>query len=271
MSGKWRAIVLTGASGGIGRELAIAFAAPGVTMLLVGRDRARLDGAALAARERGAKVETAVLDVTDAEALAGRLAAFDAAHAVDLVVANAGVSAGRAPGGAIEPPGTMRRLVEINLMGAVNTVEPLIPAMVARGAGRIALVSSLAGLRPLPDMPAYSATKAALRAWGTSLRGALAPRGVGVSVISPGFVTTPMAQRHRGPKPFEMDAARAARIISRGLERGRPLITFPLPLAAMVWLGNRLPPVLSDLAIRAFGAEILPEGDEGDDGGRDGL
>ncbi|MCL5777704.1 SDR family NAD(P)-dependent oxidoreductase [Limibaculum sp. FT325] len=268
MSAAGRSVVLTGASGGIGRALAVELAAPGVAMLLTGRDADRLASAAEAARARGAEVEAAALDVTDAAALAAALAAFDAAHPVDLVIANAGISSGRPPGMAAEPPGAMRRLVEINLMGAVHTVEPLIPAMVARRCGRIALMGSLAGLRPLPDMPAYSATKAALRAWGTSLRGALAPHGVGVTVISPGFVTTPMAQRHRGLKPFEMDAARAARIIGRGLARGRPLITFPLPLAALIWLGNRLPPALSDLAIRAFRAEIEAEGGAGTGEGR---
>lgn len=268
MSGPWRGVVLTGASGGIGQALAAELAAPGVAMLLAGRDTARLERAADAARGRGAVVETVILDVTDAEAVARHVTAFDAAHPVDLVIANAGVSAGRGPGEGVEPAGTMRRLVEINLMGAVHTVEPLMPAMIARGTGRIALTASLAGLRPLPDMPAYSASKAALRAWGTSLRGALAPKGVGVTVISPGFITTPMAQRHRGYKPFEMDAGRAARIIRRGLERGRPLITFPLPLAVLVWLGNRLPPGLSDLAIRGFGAEILPESGDAEEEGR---
>lgn len=255
----WSGVVLTGASGGIGRALAAELAAPGVAMLLAGRDPGRLAAAADTARARGAAVETAVLDLRDADGLAARLAAFDARHPVDLVVANAGISAGRGPGAAFEAPGTMRRLVEVNLMGAVATIEPLLPAMVARGRGRIALMGSLAGLRPLPDMPAYSATKAALRAWGTSLRGALAPHGVGVTVISPGFVTTPMAGRHRGFRPLEMPPDRAARIIRRGLGRGAALITFPRGLAALIWLGNRLPPALSDRAIRAFRAEIEPD------------
>lgn len=255
----WRSVVLTGASGGIGRSLAPELAAPGVTMLLIARNAERLAETAEAARARGAEVETAMLDVTDAAAMAAALRAYDARHAVDLVIANAGVSAGTGKGGRLEEPGTMRRLVEINLMGAVHTVEPLIAPMVARRRGRIALVGSLAGMRPLPDMPAYSASKAALRAWGTSLRGALGPKGVGVTVISPGFVSTPMAGRHKGFKPFEMGPERAARIIRRGLERGSPLITFPWALAVLVWLGNRLPPGLSDLTIRGFRAEIEPE------------
>ena len=260
MTRPWQSVVLTGASGGIGRALAAELAGPDIAMLLIGRNIGRLDAAAEAARARGAgPVETAAIDVTDASSLAARLLAFDDAHPVDLVVANAGISAGRPPGGVIEPAGTLGRLVEINLMGTAHTVEPLLPRFLRRARGRIAIMGSLAGLRPLPDMPAYSATKVALRAWGTSLRGALGPKGVGVTVVSPGFVTSPMSARHRGPRPFEMTAERAALLIRRGLEREQPLITFPWPLAALIWLGNRLPPALSDIAVRAFAAEIEPE------------
>jgi short-subunit dehydrogenase len=255
----FRRIVLTGASGGLGAALAARLAAPGVTLMLTGREVGRLTAAANAARARGATVELALLDVTDREAMAVALARFDAAGPVDLIVANAGVSSGLGPGRSIEPPERARDVIAVNLFGAMNAVEPLIPAMIARGAGRIALVSSMAALRPLPDMPAYSAGKAALRAWGTSLRGWLGPQGVGVTVVCPGFVTTPMSARHKGAKPFEIPAGRAADIIVRGLERSRPLITFPWPLALLSWLDMRLPPALSDWCARGFAAEIEEE------------
>jgi short-subunit dehydrogenase len=165
----------------------------------------------------------------------------------------------------MEPPDRARRVLAANLEGTLNTVEPLLPAMIARGHGRIALTSSLAALRPMPDMPAYSASKAAVRAWGDALRGWLRPQGVGVTVICPGFVTSPMSARHRGFKPFEISAERAAEIIARGLGRGAAHITFPWPLALLVWLDARLPAALSDFAGRAFAADIEPAEDPSGD------
>jgi len=255
----FRRVVLTGASGGIGAALAARLAAPGVTMLLTGRDAGRLAQAADAARARGATVETATLDVTDASATAATLRAFDAAGPVDLLIANAGVSSGTRADGARESAAAARRVVEVNLLGAMNTVHPLADAMAARGAGAIALVSSLAAVRPLPDLPAYSASKAGLRAWGDALRGALRPCGVRVCVICPGFVTSPMSARHRGFKPFEMSAGRAAAIIDRGLRRGSAHVSFPWPLALLSWLDARLPAGLSDACARGFRATIAPE------------
>jgi NADP-dependent 3-hydroxy acid dehydrogenase YdfG len=257
----FRRVVLTGASGGIGAALALRLAAPGATLLLTGRDAGRLEAAAAAARARGATVETALLDVTDAAATEAALTAFDAAGPVDLLVANAGVSAGLTPGRGPEDRAASRRVWAVNGLGMLNTVEPLLPAFIARGRGTVAIMSSLAALRPLPDMPSYSATKAAARAYGESLRGWLGPRGVAVSVICPGFVATAMSRRHRGFKPFEIGADRAADIIARGLARGRPLITFPRALAALCWLDQRLPPRLADLLAGGFAAEIAPDGE----------
>ena len=251
--------MLTGASAGLGRALALRLARPGAALLLTGRDPDRLADVAGAARARGAEAVTAALDVTDRAGMAAALGAFDAAEPVDLVIANAGVSAGLAPGRAPERPEDARRVWETNYVGMLNTVEPLLPALIARGRGRVALMGSLAALRPLPDMPSYSASKAAVRAYGQALRGWLAPLGVGVTVISPGFVATAMSARHRGFKPFEMSADRAADLIVRRLAAGAPLVTFPWPLALLVWLNGRMPPGLGDWAARGFRAEIDPE------------
>ncbi len=254
-----RSIVLTGASSGIGRALVDALAGPGVRMLLIGRDPERLGAVADAARKLDADVQTALLSVTDAEALSRALLAFDDAGAVDLLIANAGVSSGLGPDRSPEDPAGVRRLLDINLVGAMNTIEPLLTRLIARGAGRIVLMSSLAALRPHADMPSYSASKAGLRAWGISLRGWLRGKGVGVTVVCPGFVTSPMSARHRGPRPFEVSAEHAARLIVRGIERGKSEIVFPLPLAIMVRLGHLLPPALSDFFERRFAATIEPD------------
>jgi len=257
-----RRIVLTGASGGLGRALAQRLSGPGVTLLLTGRDPARLQATADACRALGADTRQALVSVTDAAAMAATLTAFDAEAPVELLVANAGVSAGTAPGGGPETAEAARRVWETNLLGMFNTVAPLAETMAARRRGTIALMSSMAALRPLPDMPAYSASKAAVRAYGVALRGRLGPRGVRVCVICPGFVTSPMSARHLGFKPFEISAERAARVMARGLRRGAPFITFPWPLALLTWLDNRLPARLSDRLASAFRAEIAPAPDD---------
>src|SRR5690606_834367 len=97
------------------------------------------------------------------------IAAFEAQAPVDLLVANAGVMAGTPDGGAIEPADAAHALIEINLLGTLNTVQPLLPAMMARGRGQVAIVSSVAGFGPVPDAPSYAASKAALINYGLSL------------------------------------------------------------------------------------------------------
>lgn len=247
-----RSLALTGASSGIGAALAADYAAPGVAMLLIARDETRLNMTAEAARAKGALVETALIDVTDARALSAAILTFDNDHPVDLVIANAGVARGGLP----EAEGQAAAVVSTNLMGAINTVEPLIPRMIVRGAGRIALISSIAAIRPSGDLPSYSASKAGVRAYGQAIRSGLRRRGVSVTVVCPGFVHSPMSARHHGPKPFEVSAERAARLIRRAIERRRGALTFPWPLSAMIFMGNRLPPVLSDWFERRYAAKI---------------
>ena len=255
----FRHIALTGASSGIGRALAVELSRPGVVLCLLGRDADRLRATADECRRRGADVRVAVVDVRDAAALAHDLTSFDDEHPIDLLIANAGVSAGLGAGRSPEETGTSRRLMEINYGGMLNTVEPLLPRFIARRAGRIALVSSLAGLRPQPDLPSYSATKMAVRGYGVALRGWLSPLGVGVSIIYPGFVTSPMSLRHKGAKPFEISAEAAARLIVRRLARGRSVIAFPLPMAIGAFFNMMMPAWLSDLTNRGFRAEDIPD------------
>lgn len=257
MTARWARVVLTGASGGIGAELASQLAGPGVTLLLIGRDAARLDAVAATVAAHGGTAEAAALDVTDAAAMAARIGAF-VRDGVDLVIANAGVSGGTAPDGTPESAAAAQRLMAVNYGGILNTVEPALPALRRQRHGQVAVMSSIAALRPLPDMAGYSASKAAIRAHGIALRGALRRRGVAVSVICPGFVTSPMSARHRGFKPFTVPADRAAARILRGLARKAPFITFPWPLALLTWLDNRMPAWLTDRAAEGFATRIDP-------------
>lgn len=252
MSGTPRSIVITGASSGVGRALALHYAGKGVTLGLCGRDRARLDAVAAACRNAGAQASIAAIDGRDRAAMRAFIEAFDAAHPIDLLVANAGVMEGRRPGGVIEPPEAAYAMTEINVLGVMNAVQPALTLMLERGAGQVAMMSSIAAFTPVPDSPAYSASKAAVLNYGLSLRALLAPRGIRVSVICPGYIDTPMMQREHGPKPFKMTAEKAATLIARGLRRDRATIAFPRLFALVTRISGLLPDRARRLLTNAF-------------------
>ena len=237
-------ILITGASSGIGEALALAYAGAGTRLALTGRDAARLATVTDACRTRGATVDAAVLDVADRAAMAAQVARWDDADPIELAIANAGISAGT--GGGQESEAQLRLITAVNVDGVINTVAPLLPRMVARGRGQLALMSSLAGFRGVGGAPAYSASKAWVRVYGEALRLDLATHGIRVSVICPGFVRSRMTAVNRFPMPFLMDADRAARIIQRGLAANRGRIAFPWQMAAAVWLLNALPALVAD-------------------------
>lgn len=247
----FRNIVITGASSGIGEALARDYAAPGVALALNGRDSARLETVAAACRASGARIEARALDVTDHEQMAAWLTAFDDAFPVDLIVASAGIS----------PDVDNTRLADVqlahwttavNVGGVFNTVLPLLPRLVARGHGQIAVISSLAGFIGLPYAATYSATKAAVRVWGEGLRHELDSRGVGVTVVCPGFVMSRMTAHWPYFTPLLMPAARASRLIRHGIARNRPRVAFPFLLRAALWIAGFLPVGVSQFLVRIF-------------------
>lgn len=237
-------IVITGASSGLGAALARAYAAQGVVLGLLGRNAERLDAVASDCRASGAQVQAAQIDVCDANAMRAWLVAFDAAHPVDLVIANAGVSAGLGEFG--EGEAQVRAIFDVNIGGVVNSVWPLAAHMVARGRGHIAVMSSLAGIRALPSAPAYSASKACVRYYAEALRGQLRSSGVKVSVICPGYIDTPMTRINTFPMPFLMHEDRAARRIMHALSCGKRRICFPRRLYYPLYLLACLPSFLTD-------------------------
>ena len=220
-------IVISGASSGIGAALARLYARPGTTLGLLGRDAGRLAVTAKAAREAGAIVVEGVFDIRDRTALADFLRDFDAQHPIDLLISNAGILDGRRADGIVENAEDARRVIEINLLAAIDTVQNAVGYMRPRRKGQIALVSSMAAYAPLADAPAYSASKSGLLAYGLSMRLALASEGIGVSVICPGYVATAMTETHIGNHPHKISADAAAGIIARGLQRNSAVIAFP--------------------------------------------
>jgi NAD(P)-dependent dehydrogenase (short-subunit alcohol dehydrogenase family) len=233
----------------LGAALALVYAAAGARLSLHGRNAERLANVAGQARERGAEISTHTGDVGDAEDLAAWIEACDRTAEIDMIIANAGISAGTGGGG--ETLEQIHAIFAANVSGVFNTIHPVLPLMMRRGRGQVAIISSLAGFRGFPGAPAYCASKAAVRVYGEGLRAEMARHNVEVNVVCPGFIKTPMTDINPFPLPFLMTAERAARIIRKGLEDSRARIAFPWPMYAAIRLLTALPqPLIGFVAER---------------------
>jgi short-subunit dehydrogenase len=214
---------ITGASTGIGAALVNALTARGARVAVTARRRDLLEHIAAAHGGRdGSRVLVVPADVTDREAVIAAARTIDAAWGgIDLAIFNAG--------GVVE--GDFIKTMALNYASVVYGVEAVADGMIARGRGQIAAVASLAGYRPGPVAHEYGASKAAVIYLMNGLRFTLAPRGVKVTVINPGFVRTPLTDRNHFTMPFLVEADDAAERIVRGLERGKKEIHFPAPLS----------------------------------------
>jgi short-subunit dehydrogenase len=252
----WRhpsTVLITGATGGIGSALARSYAQPGRTLILHGRDAARLASLTRDCETLGAQVHGVSFDLRDAAAAIEALHSLSGEHAIDLAIVNAGVS--RAIGKELEAESweAARAVLAVNLDGAIATVTGVLPEMRRRGAGQIAILSSLAAYYGLPITPIYCASKAALKSYGEAMRGSLAHQGIAVNVVMPGFVRTPMTDRFPGATPLLISPERAATLIRRGLERNRARIAFPRRLAWAMWCLSVMPASVSGWMVRRAG------------------
>lgn len=243
-------ILITGGSSGIGEALALHYAAPGVILRLTGRDASRLAAVCSACRESGAEASGEVLDVRDRGAMAQWFESADANHPVDLVIANAGTNTTALQTSDLAD--AAEQVFDINVAGVFSTVHPALAAMQTRGRGQIAIVSSVAGYQGLSSTPAYSASKAAVKAYGEALRGRCESDGVEINVICPGFVVSRMTAVNTHGMPFLLSADKAAKIIARGLARNKGRITFPWQMMFIARLWINLPMWLIDRVSRAL-------------------
>ena len=250
--------VITGASSGIGAALAVALAGNERRLTLFARNVERLEGVAEQCRARGAKVVAKAVDVTCAEGMAVALREADDLRPVSLVIANAGIGgAGALAGSDGEPADTARNILTVNVIGVVNTLSPLLPRMIARGRGHLAIIGSLAGYLGLPQAPAYCASKAAARVYGEALRRQLKPKGIGVTVACPGFVATPMSASLAMPLPYVWTAERAVQRIVGAIASNQAEVAFPWQLNLAIRAVSVLPRALSDLLIAQLGRREL--------------
>jgi short-subunit dehydrogenase len=257
-----RSILITGASSGIGRALALHYAASGVSLFISGRDQQRLDDVAEQCRTLGAFVSTWAGDVTNESGLKGWIIACDNEQPLNLVIANAGVALG-----ATEVHGLHRAAVgsfNINVNGVFNTVHPALEVMSARRPyplrnAQVAVMSSVMGYAGMARSPAYSSSKAAVKHYGQALRGAFRGMGIGVSVICPGYVASALTARNTSNMPFLIGADKAADIIARGLARDKARITFPWQMVLITTLAINLPGFLVDRLNQPWGVPKLED------------
>lgn len=217
---------ITGASSGIGFHTALKLASEGWTVAATARRESELEQLATAAAGHPGVIHAFAGDVTDRERMAAIITeAEDRLGPVALAILNAGIYL---PVDGAAPDATVfEKSVNVNILGTVYCFEPLIPRMVNRAKGHIAIVSSVTGYGGLPTSSAYGATKAALINIAECLKIELDRYNVRVSIINPGFVETPAQDDNEFPKPFMISAEEASERIVRGLKRQAFEITFP--------------------------------------------
>jgi len=242
----YNVIMVTGASGGIGAAIARHYARPGVMLVLWGRDPSRLAHTAQTCVGRGAAVQTRSIDLRDGLAALAALRADDAQHPLELVVLGAGVSDIRNADEASEVAETVLETGLVNFAVPAALATEITARMAVRGRGHVAMIGSVAAFHNLPFATAYSGSKAGLARFCHALRLSLRNRGVGLTLISPGFVDTAMSRRLIGPRPFLVTPEGAAARIARAIGRGDADLVFPGVFRLLRALDTFLPRRVSD-------------------------
>ncbi|MEP6704378.1 MAG: SDR family NAD(P)-dependent oxidoreductase [Acidobacteriota bacterium] len=237
---------MTGASSGIGEGLALELARRGATLGLLARREDMLRELSTKCEDAGGTARVLAADVTDAESV--RVAAERLRTEfgrVDILIANAGIGGNNRETRALQPI-AVKKVIDINLLGAVNSVHAVLPHMLERGEGHLVAVSSLAGFRGLPNSAAYSASKAGMTAFFESVRLDVQHRGVSVTIIQPGFIKTPLTSGRENKMPFLMELNDAIPHFIRAIEKKKKFAAFPWQLATIVRVGRILPAWLYD-------------------------
>lgn len=236
--------VLTGASSGIGLDLARELARRGYGLALLARRAELLEATARELSAIGVRAVPIACDVADAAAVRDAVRRGEEALGgpFDLAIANAGVSI---PNHATRfDIGDAEQVIRVNVLGVMYLYDAVIPGMIERRSGRFVGVASVAGLRGLPTSGPYSASKAAVQAFLEAARIELVPYDVGVTIVNPGFVATDMTVKNRFHMPFLLQSPKAARIIADGIERGKRVVEFPRRMSLLMRVTRLIPDAL---------------------------
>ena len=232
--------MVTGASSGIGRGVAVELARRGARLGLVARRTETLQEIVSEIESLGGQALALPGDVQDANAIrtaADRLR--EEFGVIDVLIANAGI--GSTNDAAELRASEVAGVINVNVIGAANSVAAVVPEMVASGRGQLVVISSLAAYRGLPKSAAYCASKAAVSAFFESLRLDLQPRGIDVTIIHPGFIKTPLTAGRHAQMPFLMELDVAVEKIVRAIEKKKKSYAFPWQLASIVRAGMIMP------------------------------
>ena len=243
---KDKVVFLTGASSGIGEALAIEIAKQGAIVGLLARREEMLKELAEKCEVVGGKARVFACDVVDYQAV--QKAADDLRKEfgnIDILIANAGIGGNNEETRSLLPE-AVKKVIDINLMGAVNSVYAVLPQMLERGSGQLVGISSLAGIRGLPKSAAYCASKAGMTALFESIRLDVQDRGVAVTIIQPGFINTPLTSGRKNKLPFLMELKDAMPLFLGAIEKRKKFAAFPWQLANFVKLGKIFPVWLYD-------------------------
>ena len=236
-------ILITGASQGIGRSLAETYNQKENNLFLLARNQQALESLKNDLKNANL-VEIIVCDVTNQQQMSQIISKIEETHQLDLVIANAGISAGTAKD--TESASQINQIFATNLNGVLNTINPAIKFFKSRKKGQIAVVSSLAAFLSLPSCPSYCASKIAVKNYCEALRINLKNFNINVSIICPGYIKTNMTAVNDFYMPFLMDASKAAKIIKKGLDLKKGRIIFPKIFYYLILLISFLPNFIKD-------------------------
>jgi len=240
MSFRNKTVVITGASSGIGRRLALAYAREGARVGITARRVELLETLSQEIRQAGGTVAAVPADVTNREGLISAIQQLaNELGPVDLLIANAGVgyTTGADP---MNVPG-VEQTMKVNFLGVVYAFEAVLPEMLKRKSGQLVAISSMAAYKGLPGAAAYCASKSAVSAYLESLRIELYGSGVYITTVCPGFIETPMTARNPRPMPFLMSPEEAAHTIMRAIRLRKGVYNFPWVMRILMELTRWAP------------------------------
>lgn len=250
--------IVTGASGELGQAITRQLARPGARLSLWGRDHEKLAAIAAQCSAKGALVDVRSLDLTDVEGAVAALLAEDDVCPFDMAIFASGLGDIRAQGALVENPAQVARLIEVNFTAPAAMSAAIAGRMAERkGGGRLVLISSAAAFHALPFAASYAGSKAGLSRFTDSLRIAMRPHGVSVTLASPGFIDTAAGRSVPGARPMPLAPEEAARRILRAAMAGRNgmgrahLIT-PWHFALLRLFDRALPRFLRDRLLRSL-------------------
>jgi len=240
-----KVVLVTGASSGIGRGLAVELTRRGAAVGLLARRAELLHEIVAEIQAAGGRALALPVDVTNAGSVRDAADQLTAAFGpIDVLIANAGV--------ALTTPGTeliaeeIAGLINVNVVGVINSVTAVVGGMTERGRGQMVAISSLAAYRGLPKSAAYCSSKAAVSAFFESLRLDLEPKGIAVTIIHPGFIKTALTAGRKSQMPYLMELDDAVEKIVWAIEKRKKTYAFPWQLATIVRAGMVMPTFMYD-------------------------